>query len=450
MSTPTTNGEAVVTSNPALTIYVGNLDQRVTDGMLNEIFSTIGPVTSVKIMTMRRHGPYGAVNYGFVEFADRTVAEAALLQMNRRKIFNYEIKVNWAQPGQGTQVKEDTASHFHVFVGDLSPDINDEMLSKAFSAFTTMSDAHVMWDAVSGNSRGFGFVAFRDKTDAEQAIATMNGEWLGARAIRCNWATQKGQTATPPPQPGQQLPYEVVVQQTPAYVTTVYVGNLPPTTSQADLMQYFERFGYVVEVKLQAERGFAFVKMNTHENAANALVQLQNMSINGRQAKLSWGKDRPQPGWQAYGHANSAPAQAGVASSPVNGNGVAVNSNNGGYQAQANWHANNPGAMGAMGSGGVGHYNNNGNNQHLHQHRQQHQQQQQQYSGRAHPRHGGGSGFPQQITNGYAFSHAAVGGSNSLENLNTHGHGAQQATHAQWNQQQQNLYDQYNSGTPNI
>lgn len=49
-----------------------------------------------------------------------------------------------------------------------------------------------MWDPVSGKSRGFGFAAFRDKTDAEQAIATMNGEWLGSRAIRCNWATQKG------------------------------------------------------------------------------------------------------------------------------------------------------------------------------------------------------------------------------------------------------------------
>jgi hypothetical protein len=32
---------------------------------------------------------------------------------------------------------------------------------------------------------------FRDKTDAEQAIATMNGKWLGSRAIRVNWANQK-------------------------------------------------------------------------------------------------------------------------------------------------------------------------------------------------------------------------------------------------------------------
>ncbi|KAI8394203.1 uncharacterized protein BYT42DRAFT_609938 [Radiomyces spectabilis] len=282
------------------TIYVGNLDQRVTDAMLQEIFATVGPVVSVKIVSARRQGSYsyGGVNYGFVDYADPRVAEQALMAMNGRKIFNYEIKVNWAQ--QGGPVKENTADHFHVFVGDLAPEITNEMLQKAFAGFGTLSDAHVMWDSVSGKSRGFGFVAFRDKADAEQAIATMNGEWLGSRAIRCNWATQKGQTATPPPQPGQQLPYEVAVHQTPAYVTSVYVGNLPPTATQNDIMAPFQRFGFVQEVKLQVDRGFAFVKMDTHENAANAIVQLQNMDVHGRPAKLSWGKDRPPAGWHSY------------------------------------------------------------------------------------------------------------------------------------------------------
>ncbi|KAI8341689.1 hypothetical protein BC941DRAFT_449076 [Chlamydoabsidia padenii] len=293
MSSPTPGDAA---SNA---IYVGNLDQRVTETMLQEIFATIGVVAAVKVLSTKRHGPYAGVNYGFVDYVDRRAAEQAIQDMNGRKIFNHEIKVNWAQPN--TPIKEDTSNHYHVFVGDLAPEITDDMLVKAFSAFGTMSDAHVMWDPVSGKSRGFGFAAFRDKTDAEQAIATMNGEWLGTRAIRCNWATQKGQTATPPPQPGQQLPYEIAVHQTPAYVTSVYVGNLQPETTQNDLLQPFQRFGFVQEIKLQADRGFAFVKMDTHENAANALVQLQNVNIHGRPAKLSWGKDRPPTGWQSHG-----------------------------------------------------------------------------------------------------------------------------------------------------
>ena len=52
------------------------------------------------------------------------------------------------------------------------------------------------------------------------------------------------------------------------------------------MLQHFQRFGYVQEVKLQADRGFAFVKMDTHENAANAIVHMQNFYINGNSAKV--------------------------------------------------------------------------------------------------------------------------------------------------------------------
>ncbi|RCH78638.1 Nucleolysin TIAR, partial [Rhizopus azygosporus] len=77
--------------------------------------------------------------------------------------------------------------------------------------------------------------------------------------------------------------------------------------TQHDLVQPFQRFGYIQEVKFHADRGFAFVKMDTHENAANAIVHLQGMNINGNIAKLSWGKDRPPPGWQNY---NGYPQQS--------------------------------------------------------------------------------------------------------------------------------------------
>jgi nucleolysin TIA-1/TIAR len=64
---------------------------------------------------------------------------------------------------------------------------------------------------------------------------------------------------------------------------------------------------------MQADRGFAFVKLDTHQNAAMAIVNLQNQLVHGRPVKCSWGKDRqagessappsimqPQPGGPAY------------------------------------------------------------------------------------------------------------------------------------------------------
>lgn len=295
-------------------LYVGNLSPRVTEYMLTEIFAVAGPVQHVKIIPDRNY-QHGGLNYGFVEYMDMRAAETALQTLNGRKIFDTEIRVNWAYQGQ--QNKEDTTGHYHVFVGDLSPEVNDEVLAKAFSAFGTMSDARVMWDMNSGKSRGYGFLAFRDKTDAEQAIATMNGEWLGSRAIRVNWANQKTQgspaVAAAPPRPGGvgagaggapapinfqggPLSYESVVQQTPAYNTTVYVGNLVPYCTQADLIPLFQSIGYLSEIRMQSDRGFAFVKLDTHEHAAMAIVQLQGQMVHGRPIKCSWGKDRAEGG----------------------------------------------------------------------------------------------------------------------------------------------------------
>ena len=95
---------------------------------------------------------------------------------------------------------------------------------------------------------------------------------------------------------GGPLSYESVVQQTPQYNTTVYVGNLVPYATQADLIPLFQSIGYLSEIRMQADRGFAFVKLDTHEHAAMAIVQLQGQMVHGRPIKCSWGKDRADGG----------------------------------------------------------------------------------------------------------------------------------------------------------
>lgn len=95
------------------------------------------------------------------------------------------------------------------------------------------------------------------------------------------------------PLPPRQL--EVVAAQSPAHNTTIYVGNLVPYTTQADLAPLFQGFGYIVEIRMQADRGFAFVKLDSHENAARAIVNLQGVPVHGRQLKCSWGKATALP-----------------------------------------------------------------------------------------------------------------------------------------------------------
>lgn len=372
-------------------LYVGQLSQQINDMMLKDIFSSAGPVVSTKVVPDPRGMHQGGFNYGFVEFADVRSAETALQTLNGRKYFDTELRVDWANGGSGSghqqgtvdamnggggigmmggatassagpnMAKENTANHFHVFVGDLSSEINDAMLRQAFQSFASISEARVMWDISSGKSRGYGFVAFRDKTDAEQAIATMNGEWLGSRTIRVNWANQKsaagsgvqsigspiqggmggaahrtiaiggagtataglgglggmglGTSSMPPTggaASGTPITFEQAMTSAPPHNTTVYVGNIPPFATQNDLIPLFSHYGYIVEIRMQPERGFAFVKLDTHENAASAIVNLAGQVACGRPIKCGWGKDRNESamlgalrqGMQLSGYAN--------------------------------------------------------------------------------------------------------------------------------------------------
>ncbi|XP_068891788.1 cytotoxic granule associated RNA binding protein TIA1 isoform X3 [Aphelocoma coerulescens] len=136
-----------------------------------------------------------------------------------------EVKVNWATTPSSQ--KKDTSNHFHVFVGDLSPEITTEDIKAAFAPFGRISDARVVKDMATGKSKGYGFVSFFNKWDAENAIQQMGGQWLGGRQIRTNWATRK------PPAPKstyetntKQLSYDEVVTQSSPSNCTVYCGGV--------------------------------------------------------------------------------------------------------------------------------------------------------------------------------------------------------------------------------
>lgn len=369
-------------------LYVGGLHKSVSEDMLKDLFSVAGPIQSVKILNDKNRPGF---HYAFIDFENTQSADMALHTLNGRIINNSEIKINWAF--QSSTIN--TAAHpdeptYNIFVGDLSPEVDDETLANAFSQFPTLKQAHVMWDMQTSRSRGYGFVTFGQQGDAELALQTMNGEWINGRAIRCNWASHKqakpqngynfkginrqqhiypnqnrgfrlynngmpqmnGHNMPNEYQPQQQQPlqgntnggvilpvngvpngtmpgnangtpgsspqanipvmsaqsYDIVLRQTPSWQTTVYLGNIAHYTQQTDLIPLLQNFGFIVDFKFHPERGCAFVKYDTHERAALAIVQLAGFNINGRPLKCGWGKDRPPMGqFQNYGRGPPPP-----------------------------------------------------------------------------------------------------------------------------------------------
>src|SRR2546430_1641725 len=81
----------------------------------------------------------------------------------------------------------------------------------------------------------------------------------------------------------------------------LYVGNFPYETGEAELQDLFARAGTVETVKVMRDmatgrpRGFAFVEMNTEDEAQKAIAELNEYQLGGR--RLSVNEARPKPAY---------------------------------------------------------------------------------------------------------------------------------------------------------
>ncbi|CAH9115941.1 unnamed protein product [Cuscuta europaea] len=284
-------------------VYVGNIHPQVTELLLQEVFSSTGLLEGCKLIRKEKS------SYGFVDYYDRNAAALAILSLNGRQLFGQPIKVNWAY---ASAQREDTSSHFNIFVGDLSPEVTDATLYACFSVYRSCSDARVMWDQKSGRSRGFGFVSFRDQQDAQSAINELNGKWLGSRQIRCNWATKGAGSSDDKQMPDAKSVAEMTngtsddgaeninedAPENNLQYTTVYVGNLAPEVTSVDLHRLFHSLGagVIEDVRVQRDKGFGFVRYSNHAEAARGIQQGNARILFGKPIKCSWGSKPTMPG----------------------------------------------------------------------------------------------------------------------------------------------------------
>ncbi|XP_010528758.1 PREDICTED: RNA-binding protein 42-like [Tarenaya hassleriana] len=88
---------------------------------------------------------------------------------------------------------------YRLFCGDLGNEVNDDVLSKAFSRYLSFNMARVIRDKRTSKTRGYGFVSFANPADLAAALKEMNGKYVGNRPIKLRKSTWK-----------QRIDYEVL------------------------------------------------------------------------------------------------------------------------------------------------------------------------------------------------------------------------------------------------
>ena len=85
--------------------------------------------------------------------------------------------------------------------------------------------------------------------------------------------------------------------------TKLFVGNIPYATTEQELRELFGRSGgkvtsarVITDFDTGRSKGYAFVEMETLEEAQKAIEEFHNLAINGRNIVVSEARPRPTGG----------------------------------------------------------------------------------------------------------------------------------------------------------
>ncbi|KAJ2861036.1 Spliceosome-associated protein 49 [Coemansia aciculifera] len=171
--------------NQEASVYIGNLDDRVTDELIWELMVQAGPVVNVHLPKDRV--TQSTQGYGFCEFQSAEDADYAVKVMNMVKLYGKPMRVN--KSANDRRLMDVGAK---LFIGNLDPDVDEKLLFDTFAAFgPVVQNPKIARDASSGNSKGFAFVAYATFEAADAAIEAMNGQYLANKPVSVNYAFKK-------------------------------------------------------------------------------------------------------------------------------------------------------------------------------------------------------------------------------------------------------------------
>ncbi|KAL6841733.1 hypothetical protein ACP4OV_028245 [Aristida adscensionis] len=234
----------------------------------------------------------------------RAVVLAASASPQRRRPFapvavavSSEYETEGAELGD-EEGAEEFSEDLKLFVGNLPFSVDSAQLAGLFEQAGSVEMVEVVYDRMSGRSRGFGFVTMSTVEEAGAAVEQFNGYTFQGRPLRVN--------AGPPPPRDDSAPRAPRVGGGGGgggsfdSGNKVYVGNLAWGVDNATLENLFREQGQVLDAKVIYDResgrsrGFGFVTYGSSEEVNNAISNLDGIDLDGRQIRVTVAESKPR------------------------------------------------------------------------------------------------------------------------------------------------------------
>ncbi|KAI1376358.1 RNA-binding domain-containing protein [Hypoxylon crocopeplum] len=179
-----------------------------------------------------------------------------------------------------------------IFIHNMTFDATEAHIREAFGKYGEILDLHIARDA-RGLSRGYAFLTYKEKVSADRAVAEGDNSFWHGRRIGVKYKLEKG--GGPASREGGRTERHPT-----APTNSVYVGNIPYETSDADLNRLFEGLDNLKDVRVAVDRntgwprGFAHADFTDVESAMKAVEGLKTATLGGRPLRIDFAQQREQ------------------------------------------------------------------------------------------------------------------------------------------------------------
>ncbi|XP_061899247.1 ELAV-like protein 1 isoform X1 [Entelurus aequoreus] len=298
--------------DPKTNLIVNYLPQSMAQEDLRKLFSTVGEVESAKLIRDKVAGH--SLGYGFVNYVNPSDAGRAIESLNGLRLQSKTIKVSYARPSS------DTIKDANLYISGLPMSMTQKDVEKMFTCFGRIINSRVLVDQNSGMSRGVAFIRFDKRSEAEEAVKSLNGQkphgvsdpiavrFAGnpnqvknSQIVSQLYHNQSRRFPGPMHHQAQRFRFSPMsvdhmggVPGNPASGWCIFIYNLNQDADESVLWQMFGPFGAVTNVKVIRDfntnkcKGFGFVTMTNYEEAAMAIASLNGYRLGDKTLQVSF------------------------------------------------------------------------------------------------------------------------------------------------------------------
>ncbi|KAG0493380.1 hypothetical protein HPP92_004374 [Vanilla planifolia] len=253
-------------THTSTSLYVGDLNDSVTDAQLFDVFSQVGHVISVHVCLDVNTGR--SLGYAYVNFSNPGDAASALEMLNFTPLNGKPMRIMYSNRDPSLR-KSGTAN---IFIKNLDKAIDHKALHDTFSAFGHVISCKLATD-LSGQSKGYGFVQFEKEEEAQNAIEKLNGMCLNDKAVYVGPFLRKQER-------------ENTVNKTK--FNNVFVKNFSESTTEDVLTEVFGEFGKITSAVVMRDKDgkskcFGFVNFENPNDAVRAIEELNGKEIDEKE-----------------------------------------------------------------------------------------------------------------------------------------------------------------------